>query len=242
MNEFSLVDYENDSEIAIVRLNRPESLNALNQDLISALDRVLDEIQANSAIRGVVLSSTSSRAFSSGADVKEIRQLTRNEFLLANRRGAELFQRIEEYPVPVAAAIRGYALGGGFELALASDFRFADSSAVVGLPELRAGFIPGWGGVKRLCSIVGAAKARDLVLSGVSVTATQATDLGLFSEPLVSDPERAAVLKLRSLPDTPVGSVAYVKHLFARVLNESEFANLSTLFVADLLAREEGGK
>lgn len=231
-------------EIVVLRLDRPASLNALNQQLVSEIGRALDEIQRSPEIRGVVLSSTSERAFSAGADLKEIDTLTHADFLLANRRGAELFQRIEEFPLPIAAVIRGYALGGGFELALASDFRFADSSAVLGLPEILAGFIPGWGGIKRLCAIVGAAKARELVLSGVKLESERAAALGLFSELPAADPEEVAIARLRALPQASNGSVACIKHLFSRIVNEAEFANLSTLLVSELLdekTRKKGG-
>lgn len=238
MNRFYLLEWERQAEIIVLRLNRPSSLNALNQQIITELGEALDAIQKVPEARGVVLSSTSSRAFSAGADLKEINTFTRDDFLLANRRGAELFQRIEEYPLPVAAAIRGYALGGGLELALASDFRFGDSSAVLGLPEVCAGLIPGWGGVKRLCSIVGVAKARDLVLSGTQIEAVEAAALGLFSEMPVENPETVAIMKLRALPKNSTVSVAYIKHFFSRIVNESEFANLSTLFVSELLEKK----
>lgn len=235
MNEKQVLEWDRKDEIVVLRLDRPSSLNALNQRLVEEIGGALDEIQQSPEIRGVVLSSTSERAFSAGADLKEIETLTPAEFLLANRRGAELFQRIEEYPLPVAAVIRGYALGGGFELALASDFRFADSSAVLGLPEVFAGLIPGWGGIKRLCAIVGAARARELVLSGVNLESEKATALGVFSELPAADPEGIAVARLRALPQASTGSVAYIKHLFSRVVDEAEFSNLSTLFVAGLL-------
>ncbi len=231
------VEVERTAGIAVVRLNRPRALNALSQLVMAELLSALDGIQADSGIRGVVISSTTERAFSAGADTKEIATLSRNEFLLANRRGAEVFQRIEEYPLPVAAAIRGYALGGGLELALACDFRFADESAVVGLPEILVGFIPGWGGIRRLSAIVGTAKAKELVLGAVKLSASEADGLGLFSAPPAVDPEAAAIAQLRALPETAGDSVAHIKHLFSRIVDEADAAAVSTLFVAELIDR-----
>ncbi len=235
MTRREFLEFDRQDDIVVLRLDRPRALNALNQRLVSELLGALDEIQQTAGIRGVVLSSTSERAFSAGADTKEIDTLSRNEFLLANRRGAELFQRIEEYPLPVAAAVRGYALGGGLELALVCDFRFADDTAVVGLPEILVGFIPGWGGIKRLSAIVGVAKARELVLRAAKLDASEADRLGLFSAPPAADPERAAVAELRALPATAANSMAHIKHLFSRLVDEPEFASVSTLFVAELI-------
>ncbi|MGF3054940.1 enoyl-CoA hydratase/isomerase family protein [Microbacterium sp. YY-01] len=238
MTSRDFIECERNSEIAIIRLNRPRALNALSQQMMGELLSYLDKVQADPTIRGVVISSTSERAFSAGADTKEIATLSRNEFLLANRRGAEVFQRIEEYPLPVAAAIRGFALGGGLELALACDFRFADETAVVGLPEVLVGFIPGWGGIRRLSAIVGVAKAKELVLKAVKLDAHEAHRLGLFTSLPAANPEEAAVAQLRELPATASASVAHIKHLFSRIIDESDSASVSTMFVAELIDRD----
>lgn len=238
MTDSGLLQVDRQGDIVVLRLDRPRAMNALNRQLVAELHSALDEVQEASGIRGVVLSSTGERAFSAGADTKEIDTFSRNEFLLANRCGAELFQRVEEFPLPVAAAIRGFALGGGFELALAADFRFADDTAVLGLPEVLVGFIPGWGGIRRLSAIIGTARAKELVLRAARLDAAQADALGLFSAPPASDPETTAVAQLRALPETAADSVAQIKHLFSRIVDEPDAASVSTLFVAELIDRK----
>ncbi|MCS2608729.1 enoyl-CoA hydratase/isomerase family protein [Halomonas dongshanensis] len=237
MNKYDFLEVEHQSSVAIVKLNRPKALNALSQALIKELGQALDEIQGDASLKGVVISSTTEKAFSAGADTKEIDTLSVEQFQVSNRSGADLFQRIEEFPLPVAAAIRGYALGGGFELALACDIRFAADNARFGLPEVTIGFLPGWGGVRRLSAIIGIGRAKYLVFSGKMMTATDAFAEGLLAEEISGDPEQDAVAFISSLPDKGKQSIGYVKHLFAQMVDEQDAANLETLFMASLLAK-----
>jgi enoyl-CoA hydratase len=227
-----------DGEVVVVRLNRPNALNAFSTELMSQLADTLDDVQRRSGVRGVVLSSTSPRAFSAGADTKEIATFSRQQFIVANRRGGEVFQRIEDLPFPVAAAIRGYALGGGFELALACDARFADETAVLGLPEVSIGFIPGWGGIRRLSAVIGVAHAKRLVLTGERLTARAASALGIVEHPVAPDAEQAAIEFIRSIPEGRERSVAIAKQMFSRITNVPDTSNLETLYMSELLTKD----
>ncbi|TFD50724.1 enoyl-CoA hydratase/isomerase family protein [Cryobacterium sp. Hh7] len=239
MQAHELVEVEShDDGVVVVRLNRPTALNALSQALMSQLADTLEDVQRMPGVRGVVLSSTSPRAFCVGADTKEIATLSRQQFIVANRRGGEVFQRIEDLPFPVAAAVNGYALGGGFELALACDARFASEGATFGLPEVSIGFIPGWGGIRRLSSAIGVARAKRIVLTGERLTAAQASELGIVEHPIVADPDAAAVEFIRSIPEGRQRSIAITKHMFSRIVNEPGSANLETLYMSELLTED----
>lgn len=167
-------------EFALIRLNRPEALNALSFSLISDLSRAFDEVAASDA-RALLITGAGPKAFCAGADIAELagRPLTET------RRGAELgqstFAKLERLPMPSVAIINGFAFGGGLELALACTFRLATSNAKLGLPEIKLGLIPGYGGTQRLPRVVGEARALEMILTGRAVDATTALAWGLVS-------------------------------------------------------------
>ncbi len=179
--------------IGYLELNRPEVRNAINLELVQALHGVLDEWATKDELRCVVLSGAGGKAFAGGADIAELRERTHTEaFLGINQR---LFQKVEDFPRPVIAAIDGYALGGGLELALSCDLRVASKSAKVGLPEVTLGIFPGAGGTWRLPRVVGFGRAKELVFTGRIVEAEEAYGLGLF-ERLVEQDALAAAISL----------------------------------------------
>jgi len=173
-----------------LELNRPEVRNAINLELVQALHAQLDAWQRERGLRCVVLSGAGGKAFAGGADIAELRERTHREgFLGLNQ---VLFQKVEEFPVPVIAAIDGYALGGGLELALACDLRVASKGAKVGVPEVTLGIYPGAGGTWRLPRVVGLGRAKELVFTGRVVDAVEAHGFGLFEQLVETDALSAA--------------------------------------------------
>jgi enoyl-CoA hydratase/carnithine racemase len=172
---------EEKNNTLVLTLNRPEVMNCLNFDLLSAIRDAVDALQYRSDIRCLILTGAGEKAFCAGADLKERATLTQNEvkkFILVIR---NLFTAIQNLPIPVIAAVNGIALGGGTELALASDIRLASDTASMGLTETRLAIIPGGGGTQRLPRIIGVAKAKELILTGRRVDAAEALDIGLVN-------------------------------------------------------------
>lgn len=169
-----------DEYIARLRLNRPEVRNAINRAVLSEFGRHLDALK-DEDVRALVITGTKD-TFSVGADLREIQAMSPREGRAFSQAGNDLFARFERFPAPVIAAINGYALGGGCELACACDLRYAVASARLGQPETRVGMIPGWGGTERLPHIVGQAAAKELILTGEPVEAPRAHELGLVHE------------------------------------------------------------
>jgi len=174
-----------DGGIGHLELNRPEVRNAINRELCEVLGRVLDEWAARDDVRAVVLSGAGGRAFAAGADIAELKERTHKESFLAWTQ--RLLQKVEDFPRPVIAAIDGYALGGGLELALACDLRVASKTAKVGLPEVTLGIFPSAGGSWRLPRIVGLGRAKELIFTGRIVDAAEAAQWGLFESLVESD-------------------------------------------------------
>lgn len=167
--------------VANVTLNRPEKLNALNQKVFQELSDCFAAIEHDEAVRAVIITGAGERAFAAGADLKEFSKLDAIAGEAASRRGQEVFNRIENLRKPVIAAVRGYALGGGCELALACTLRVAAESAVFGQPEVKVGLIPGYGGSQRLPRLVGKGRALEMILTGEPVAAQEAFRIGLVN-------------------------------------------------------------
>lgn len=174
-------------EFALIRLNRPEALNALSFGLIRDLSRAFDEVAAGDA-RALLIIGAGTKAFCAGADIGELGGRT----LMQTKRGAELgqatFAKLERLPMPSVAIINGFAFGGGLELALACTFRLVTPNAKVGLPEIKLGLIPGYGGTQRLPRVVGEARALEMILTGKAIDAPTALAWGLASRILDGDP------------------------------------------------------
>ncbi|HSL16901.1 MAG TPA: enoyl-CoA hydratase-related protein [Methylomirabilota bacterium] len=179
-----------------IAVNRPSKLNALNTATMVELDRAVADIEADPGVHGVVITGSGDKAFVAGADIAELAALGPVEAKEFALRGQAVFNRIERLPVPVVAAVNGYALGGGCELAMACHLRVAARNAVFGQPEVKLGLIPGYGGTQRLPRLVGRGRALELLLTGRNVTAEEAERIGLAN--LVCEPAELedAVTKL----------------------------------------------
>ncbi|QXD17151.1 enoyl-CoA hydratase/isomerase family protein [Rhodocaloribacter litoris] len=171
--------------IALCTFNRPEVRNALNETMVGEVRRVLDALAARDDVRALIFTGAGGEAFVSGADIAELRERGRTEAL--RRINNSLFRAIEQFPAPTIAAIRGWALGGGCELAMACDLRVAGEGARLGQPEVRLGIIPGAGATYRLPRLVGPGKARELIFTGRLVDAPEALSIGLVNRVVPDD-------------------------------------------------------
>jgi enoyl-CoA hydratase len=190
--------------VAWLEIDRPQARNAINLELVRELTGALEDLSARDDIRALVLSGAGGKAFASGADIAELKARTHREAFFAVN--GTLFQRLEDFPRPTIAAIEGYALGGGLELALACDMRVASRSAKVGLPEVTLGIYPAAGGTWRLPRLIGLGRAKELVFTGRILEAAEAYELGLF-ERLVDEGkavETARALALQIAANDPL--------------------------------------
>lgn len=178
----SVVTIESQGRARIVTLNRPERMNALGRELVTELHRAFVELSADPDVSVVVLTGAGERSFCAGADLREREGMTQDEAWVFLDALKETFLAVEACPVPTIAAINGFALGGGLELALCCDIRMAASTAQIGLTEVRLGIIPGAGGTQRLPEVVGTARAREMIFSGRRLDATTAESFGLVSQ------------------------------------------------------------
>jgi enoyl-CoA hydratase len=195
---------QTEGAISILQLNRPQKKNSLNTEMRKELETALDGIAADSSLRAVVITG-GEEFFCAGADISEIQEANTAEATYKHAREFQLlFDRIEALPQPVIAAVAGYALGGGCELALACDFRVASEGARFGLPEIKIGAFPGGGGTQRLPRLIGAAKAKEIILTGDPVSAEEAFSFGLVMKVVPKDKllqeAKGFAAKLASLP------------------------------------------
>ena len=175
------IQLEPRGDIAIIKINRPEALNAVNIDVIAELSRTVDIVGADDGIRAVIITGVGERAFCAGADIAYMVNIDPIKAEKYASSAQAVLNKIERLEKPVIAAVNGFALGGGCELALVCDIRIASSNAKIGQPEVTIGIPPGWGGTQRLVRIVGPAKAKELVFTGKMITAEEAAQIGLVN-------------------------------------------------------------
>jgi enoyl-CoA hydratase len=167
--------------IFIVTINRPDKLNALNKAVLNELNDVMDEIENNASIRSVIITGAGPKAFVAGADISEFNGLNKAEAMSVAKRGQDTFTRIENSKKPIVAAVNGFALGGGCELAMSCHFRLASENAKFGQPEVNLGLIPGYGGTQRLVQLIGRGKAMELLMTAGMIDANEAKVIGLVN-------------------------------------------------------------
>jgi enoyl-CoA hydratase len=167
--------------ILTITVNRPDKLNALNQTVLDELNAVMDQAYTDPAVKGVILTGAGEKAFVAGADISEFISFKDGEGAKLAGKGQQVFNKIENCPKPVIAAVNGFALGGGCEMAMSCHFRLAATNAKFGQPEVNLGLIPGYGGTQRLTGLVGKGKAMEMMLTGNMVGAEEALALGLVN-------------------------------------------------------------
>lgn len=182
MNTYSTVLVEIKDKTAFVSINREDKLNALNSKTLEELSSLFDELAVNSDVRGIILTGSGTKAFVAGADISEFQGLPAEEASALSARGQiNVMDKIANFSKPVIAAINGFALGGGLEIALACHMRVASISAKLGLPEVSLGLIPGYGGTQRLTQLVGRGKALEIIMTADMISADEAYQVGLVN-------------------------------------------------------------
>ena len=182
--------------LALVQVDRPDKLNALNEQVLDELEEVFRHLREEDAVRGVILTGAGSRSFVAGADISQFRELDEVSGQGFAARGQDVFDQIEAMNKPVVAAVNGYALGGGCELALACHLRIASEEARFGQPEVGLGLIPGYGGTQRLPRVVGRGHAAELILTGAHIDAQRAYEIGLANRVVPADELTSAAREL----------------------------------------------
>ena len=176
-----------DNGIYTITINRPDKLNALNASVFSDLNKVLDELYSNDAIKSAIITGAGPKSFVAGADISEFNQLSKAGALLLSKAGQDTFFRIENSPKPIIACVNGFALGGGCELAMSCHFRIASDNAKFGQPEVNLGIIPGYGGTQRLVQLIGKGRALELLMSAAMIDAATALSYGLVNYVVAPD-------------------------------------------------------
>jgi enoyl-CoA hydratase len=172
---------EKKGNVAIATIDRPKALNALNSEVLNDLNTLVDEVNADEEIRVLILTGSGEKSFVAGADIGEMSNLTKAEGEAFGKKGNDVFRRIETLPIPVIAAVNGYALGGGCELAMSCDIRICADTAVFGQPETGLGITPGFGGTQRLARLIGPGMAKQLIYSARNIKADEALRIGLVN-------------------------------------------------------------
>lgn len=223
------VDFDRRGAVGIVTLNRPEALNAFNVAQLEALKKILDTIAGDQSTRVVIVTGAGDRAFAAGADIKAMAGLSPGEGLTFGRLGHAVTRAVAELPQPVIAAVNGFALGGGCELAIACDIRLASEGAVFGQPEVGLGIPPGWGATQRLPRLIGPGYAAEIILTGRRVPAAEALRIGLVNavyrrEELL---DQALAMAAEIAKQSP-RAVREAKALMRLAFNEAEASGLDT--------------
>ena len=192
----AFVELEKKDQFAVLTINRPEALNALNDEVISQLDRVLDSIDP-AEVRCLIVTGAGQKAFVAGADIAQMSGLTKAEGEAFGKHGNDVFRKLETLPIPTIAAVNGFALGGGCELAMSCDIRLCAETAVFGQPEVGLGITPGFGGTQRMARLIGPGKAKELIYTARNIKAPEALSVGLVqavypAEELMEQAEKMA--------------------------------------------------
>lgn len=174
------ITYEAEGQIGIITINRPKALNALNSTVLEELDKTLDAVDLQT-VRCLILTGAGEKSFVAGADIGEMSTLTKAEGESFGKKGNDVFRKLETFPIPVIAAVNGFALGGGCEISMSCDIRICSENAVFGQPEVGLGITPGFGGTQRLARIVGTGKAKEMIYGARNIKAEEAYRIGLVN-------------------------------------------------------------
>jgi len=180
------VTYEQEGFIGVVTINRPKALNALNTEVLELLNKVVDAVDLEKT-RALILTGAGSKSFVAGADISEMSLLSKAEGENFGKIGNDVFRKIETFPIPVIAAVNGFALGGGCELSLSCDIRICSENALFGQPEVGLGITPGFGGTQRLARVVGIGKAKEMIYTASNIKAEEAYRIGLVNKVCSAD-------------------------------------------------------
>lgn len=225
MSEFANLLFENQEGIGLVTLNRPKALNALNQATLEELDKLADEIAKDASVKVVILTGSGEKAFVAGADITEMQSKSAIEGRNFGKLGQAVFNKIENLPQPVIAAVNGFALGGGCELAMACDIRIASEKAKFGQPEVTLGITPGFAGTQRLARLVGKGRSKELLFTGDVIDANEAYRIGLVNKVVAADQLMAAA---KALAEKIMSRAPVAVQLCKAAVNEGLDTDLET--------------
>lgn len=178
--ETEYIKYEEDGMVGLLTINRPRALNALNSQVLDELDKTLDAIDTNK-VRALILTGAGEKSFVAGADIGEMSSLTKKEGEAFGKKGNDVFRKLETFPIPVIAAVNGFALGGGCEISMSCDIRICSDNAIFGQPEVGLGITPGFGGTQRLARLVGPGMAKQMIYTARNIKADEALRIGLVN-------------------------------------------------------------
>jgi enoyl-CoA hydratase len=225
MKDFEHLVFDMDQGVATLTFHRPKALNALNAALLAEFSQALRDIEDDESIRVLVLTGAGDKAFVAGADITELATFNPLQARKFSRLGHQAIGALQDLPIPVIAAVNGYALGGGCEIALACDFVYASENAQFGLPEINLGIIPGFGGTQRLPRLIGKNMAKELIFTGKMIPASEAREIGLVNRVLASDSLLAETAKTaRTIAQKGKVSLRAAKH----AVNTGTDADLAT--------------
>ncbi|HXV51203.1 MAG TPA: enoyl-CoA hydratase-related protein [Nitrosopumilaceae archaeon] len=229
----SLVTTSKSDGICIIKINRPEKLNAMNSDVAKEIISIFEKTGTDDSVKVIILTGEGDRAFSAGADIEYMSKISPDESVEYAKLGQLLTATVENVRQPTIAAVNGFALGGGCELAMSCDIRIASDTAKLGQPEVTIGIPPGWGGTQRLLRIVGIAKAKELVYTGKMIKADEAKEIGLVNHvvPLASLMDEAMKMA-KAIADNSAMGVQMSK----TAINKGRNADLDTGLGVELLA------
>lgn len=192
------VTYEAEGAVGIITINRPKALNALNSQVLEELDEAFSAVDINT-VRCLILTGAGEKSFVAGADIGEMSTLTKAEGEAFGKKGNDIFRKIETFPIPVIAAVNGFALGGGCEISMSCDIRICSENAVFGQPEVGLGITPGFGGTQRLARVIGVGKAKEMIYSARNINADEAYRIGLVNNVYPLEELMPAAKKLASI-------------------------------------------
>lgn len=241
---FENILIQKEGKVTIVTLNRPQSLNALNKQTLKELSTVMDELNHDDSVRAIILTGAGEKSFVAGADIKEFSDFGQEKAGELARTGQdEVFNKIESMNKPVIAAVNGFALGGGLELAMACHFRYASENAKLGLPEVTLGLIPGYGGTQRLPKLVGKGMANEMIFTAKMISGQRAKEIGLVNEvfpleELLSKTLETANIIARNSPMGISKAIAAVNNSDTDYGFDTEIQSFGELF--DLEDKKEG--
>lgn len=223
---------EKGNGVGLIIINRPQVRNALNLSTLKELEQALEEWRYDDEVRVIIFTGAGDKSFAAGADIAQLQKRTMTEALMPNMTAT--YRKIEEYEKPTIAAINGFALGGGLELALACDIRLASHQAKMGLPELNLAIIPGAGGTQRLCRIIGKGRAMELILTGAIIEAEKAERIGLISKAVA---ENELLAEARSYAQKIAAKGPLAVRLAKAVVNQGADIDMGTALFLEKLAQ-----
>jgi enoyl-CoA hydratase len=222
----------------VITINRPDKLNALNATVMNELDAAMDEVYGNPDVKSAIITGAGTKSFVAGADISGLFGLSKSQGMALAKKGQDIFFRIENSPKPIVAAVNGFALGAGCELAMACHFRLCSNNAKFGQPEVNLGLIPGYGGTQRLTQLIGKGKAMELMMSGAMVNAEEALQLGLVNHITSAEdlmPKTREILQTIE-SKAPIAIAKVIECVNVAVVSDSSFNNGKNGFEKEQIA------